>query len=89
MTEIGPALRSQTPTTSASAGCPSIGYEVRLVDGRGEDVAPGEAGELIVRHVDGVIPSRYAHLPAETKNAWRDGRFHTGDRFIDDAGELR
>jgi crotonobetaine/carnitine-CoA ligase len=89
MTEIGPALRSHTPTTHAVAGHPSTGYEVRLVDGRGEDVAPGEAGELIVRHVDGAIASRYAHLPAETENAWRDGWFHTGDRLIDDAGELR
>jgi carnitine-CoA ligase len=89
MTEIGPALRSQNPTTTAVAGRPSTGYEVRLIDGRGEDVAPGEAGELLVRHVDGVVASRYAHLPAETKNAWRDGWFHTGDRFIDDAGELR
>jgi carnitine-CoA ligase len=89
MTEIGPALRSQTPTTPAVAGRPSTGYEVRLIDESGKDVTPGEAGELIVRHVDGAIASRYAHLPKETKNAWRDGWFHTGDRFIDNAGELR
>jgi crotonobetaine/carnitine-CoA ligase len=89
MTEIGPALRSQAPTTHAVAGHPSTGYEVRLVDGGGEDVAPGEAGELIVRHVDGAIASGYAHLPVETENAWRDGWFHTGDRFIASEGELR
>ena len=89
MTEIGPALRSQTPTTHAVAGHPSTGYEVRLVDGGGEDVAAGEAGELIVRHVDGAIASGYAHLPVETGNAWRDGWFHTGDRFIEREGELR
>jgi len=89
MTEIGPALRSLAPTTHAVAGHPSSGYEVRLVDTRGTDVAPGEAGELIVRHVDGAIASGYAHLPVETENAWRDGWFHTGDRFRDCAGELR
>jgi carnitine-CoA ligase len=89
MTEIGPALRSQSPTTHFEAGHPSTGYEVRLVNGSGEDVAPGEAGELIVRHVDGAIASGYAHLPVETENAWRDGWFHTGDRFIERAGELR
>jgi crotonobetaine/carnitine-CoA ligase len=89
MTEIGPALRSQTPTQPSVAGHPSTGYEIRLIDGDGRDVAPGEAGELIVRHVDGAIASCYAHLSAETENAWRDGWFHTGDRFVDDAGELR
>jgi carnitine-CoA ligase len=89
MTEIGPALRSHTPTTHGVAGHPSTGYEVRLVDSGGADVAPGEVGELIVRHVNGAIASCYAHLPAETENAWRDGWFHTGDRFIDSAGELR
>jgi carnitine-CoA ligase len=89
MTEIGPALRSLAPTTHAVAGHPSSGYEVRLVDTRGRDVTPGETGELIVRHVDGAIASGYAHLPVETENAWRDGWFHTGDRFRDCAGELR
>jgi carnitine-CoA ligase len=89
MTEIGPALRSLAPTTHDVAGHPSSGYEVRLVDTRGTDVSPGEAGELIVRHVDGALASGYAHLPAETKNAWRDGWFHTGDRLRDCAGELR
>jgi carnitine-CoA ligase len=89
MTEIGPALRSLAPATHDVAGHPSSGYEVRLVDTRGTDVAPGEAGELIVRHVDGALASGYAHLPAETENAWRGGWFHTGDRLRDCAGELR
>ncbi len=88
MTEIGPALRSQTPKTVRVAGHPSNGYEVRLIDAGGNDVSPGQAGELIVRHIDGAIASRYAHLPAETENAWRDGWFHTGDRFTESSGEL-
>jgi carnitine-CoA ligase len=89
MTETGPALRSLAPTTHEVAGHPSTGYEVRLVDTSGEDVGPGEAGELMVRRVDGAIASGYAHLPTETEKAWRDGWFHTGDRFRDLAGELR
>jgi carnitine-CoA ligase len=89
MTETGPALRSLAPTAHDVAGHPSSGYEVRLVDTRGGDVIKGEAGELIVRRVDGAIASGYAHLPTDTENAWRDGWFHTGDRFRDRAGELR
>jgi crotonobetaine/carnitine-CoA ligase len=88
MTEIGPALSSLAPTTHRAAGRASRGYEVRLVDPLSRNVAPGEVGELIVRHVDGGIASGYAHLPGETQDAWRDGWFHTGDRFIDNAGEL-
>jgi carnitine-CoA ligase len=89
MTEIGPALHSQAPTAPGVVGRPSSGYEVRLVDADGTDVTPGAAGELIVRHVDGAIASGYAHLPVETENAWRDGWFHTGDRFVDAGDELR
>jgi carnitine-CoA ligase len=88
MTEIGPALTSTRPTTHRAAGHANRGYVVQLVDPCSRVVDPGEVGELIVRHIDGAIASRYAHLPVATATAWRDGWFHTGDRFVEKAGEL-
>jgi len=57
--------------------------ETRLVNEDGDDVAGGEAGELLVR-ARGDDPRRnffsgYYKDPAETKAAWAHGWFHTGD----------
>lgn len=60
-----------------------IGLAYRIVDDAGADVAPGTAGELLVRR-EGAQPRRgffsgYYKDSAATELAWRDGWFHTGD----------
>jgi rifamycin polyketide synthase module 1/2/3 len=50
---------------------------VRIVDINGRDVAPNQEGELIV-HGPNVMPG-YHNKPEETRNALRDGWYHTGD----------
>ena len=57
--------------------------EYRLVDEQGNDVAPGEPGELLIR-ARGDNPrkgffSGYYKNPEETARVWEGGYFHTGD----------
>lgn len=64
--------------------------EIRLVDDNGNDVASGEAGELLVRR-PGADPAEgmfagYLKDAAATATAWEGGWFHTGDAFWQDAG---
>ncbi len=60
-----------------SCGVPVPGSAVRIVDANGRDVAPNQEGELIV-HGPHVMPG-YHNKPDETRNALRDGWYHTGD----------
>ncbi len=60
----------------------SVGKEVlhvllRIVDEQDRDVAPGEAGEIIVKGPN--VFAGYWNKPAETAEAMRGGWFHTGD----------
>ncbi len=59
------------------------GVEVRLVDDADRDVAPGQPGEMLVRH-SAETPRRgcfsgYLKDEAATEAAWQGGWFHTGD----------
>ncbi len=59
------------------------GLVYRVVDESGADVAPGTAGELLVKR-DGPDPRRgffagYYKDDVATAQAWADGCFHTGD----------
>ena len=67
----------------SSAGRPVVNYEVRIVDQDGDDVAPGEVGEIIVRSE--CMTVGYWRLPDETAKTLRDGWLYTGDfgRFDD------
>jgi long-chain acyl-CoA synthetase len=68
----------------ASCGREVPGVEVRVVDqDTGEDVNPGEVGEVIVRGPNVMLG--YWKRPKETAEALRDGFMHTGDlATIDD-----
>jgi acyl-CoA synthetase (AMP-forming)/AMP-acid ligase II len=74
-------------------GRPSADIEVRLLTDSGQDAAPGEPGELLVRRA-GDNPrhgffTEYYRDPAATAEAWLDGWFHTGDVVTRDAdGDL-
>ena len=58
-------------------GKPGYGWQTRIVDERGADVAPGEVGELIV-YGDGVMTCYYKN-PEATQEVLKDGWLYTGD----------
>ncbi|MEO4001439.1 AMP-binding protein [Mesorhizobium sp. CAU 1732] len=65
------------------------GVEARIVTDAGEDAAPGEPGELLVRHAGedpryGFFTEYYKNADA-TAEAWDGGWFHTGDIVARDA----
>jgi long-chain acyl-CoA synthetase len=51
--------------------------QIRLVDDKGDDVAHGEIGELLVRGKNVFVG--YWNDPAATAQSLKDGQFHTGD----------
>ena len=60
-----------------SAGFPLIGVHVRIVDEKGNDVEPGEVGEIIVQSKS--IMQEWWHKPDETRETVVNGWVHTGD----------
>ena len=58
-------------------GVPGYGWQTRIVDERGADVAPGEVGELAVKG-DGVMQCYYKN-PEATAEVLHDGWLFTGD----------
>ncbi|MFI0480726.1 class I adenylate-forming enzyme family protein [Actinomadura sp. 9N215] len=71
----------------SSAGRPWRGVEVRVVDADGQDVRPGEPGEVIVRGPH--LMTGYWERPEQTAQVLRDGYVHTRDLAEqDDRGYL-
>ncbi|MCU1396127.1 MAG: AMP-dependent synthetase and ligase [Ilumatobacteraceae bacterium] len=66
-----------------SVGLPVPGTDVRVVDEDGNDLEPGEVGELWVRGPNNV--RGYWNKPKETAESFTDGWFHTGDAARVDA----
>ncbi|MFR9774053.1 AMP-binding protein [Nocardia sp. SC052] len=61
-------------------GLPTPAVRLRIVDSEGEDVSPGEVGELLVGGEPGLtLMSGYLHDPIATITALRGGWLHTGD----------
>ncbi|MFF3571098.1 acyl-CoA synthetase [Nocardia jiangxiensis] len=87
MTEASPGALLLDPahaqTKAGSAGVPSFFSDVRVVDERGEPVADGERGEVIVSGPN--VMSGYWNRPAETAEVLREGWFHSGDVATVDA----
>jgi acyl-CoA synthetase (AMP-forming)/AMP-acid ligase II len=80
ITETSTMVTMNWPTGQrvlGSCGFPVPGLAVRIVDATGRDVEPGQEGELIVRGPS-IMPG-YHNKPGETRNALRDGWYHTGD----------
>jgi len=65
-----------------SMGKPVPLYDVHLLDADGNEVAPGENGEICI-NISGGIPCGlsygYEGSPEVTAETWRDGWYHTGD----------
>ncbi len=81
LTEVGPNCFTMTDEESVprsgSVGKPVFHSEMRLVDGTGRDLLPGETGELLIGGPH--VTTGYWRNPKATNAALRDGWFHTGD----------
>jgi long-chain acyl-CoA synthetase len=60
-----------------SIGTPIEGVEMKLVDDDGNDVEPGEVGEIAIKGHN--VMKGYWNKPDETDEAIADGWFHSGD----------
>lgn len=79
------------PAKPTCVGRPGPGTELRLLDGDGREVAPGEAGEVVLRH--GAPRRRYLTGPVSDADGWirtgdlarlgPDGEVHFVDRGVD------
>jgi carnitine-CoA ligase len=79
---IGTRIDRQHPGTM---GPVCAGFDARVIDTQGRNVAAGEPGELILRSDEPLaFAMGYFAAPETTREAWRGGWFHTGDRVIRD-----
>lgn len=76
-------------TIASTSGCAIDDTEVRVVDDNGDEVPPGEPGEVVVRGYN--VMRGYFEEPDETAAAIdADGWLHTGDvGVMDERGYLR
>jgi malonyl-CoA/methylmalonyl-CoA synthetase len=89
MTEIGMALSNSLhgERRPGHVGTPLPGVDVRLVGEDGHEIAEAAPGELEVRGP--TVFSEYWQRPAETRDAFRDGWFRTGDVAVLEDGSYR
>jgi len=66
-----------------SCGRPCPGIDVRVIDETGKEVVAGQHGELVARGAN--VMRGYWNDSAETKAAFHDGQFRTGDIGYQDA----
>ncbi|MGQ0840252.1 acyl-CoA synthetase [Actinokineospora sp.] len=79
-TVLGPDEHDKRPE---SCGRTALFVELRVVDAEGNDVPPGELGEVVYRSPQ--LCTGYWDKPEETAEAFRDGWFHSGDLVRADA----
>jgi long-chain acyl-CoA synthetase len=80
-------LDEDPDVTSASVGRPLEGVDVRIVDDSGEPRDPGRIGEIAI--ASAAMTRGYARHDEQTRLAFRDGYFLTGDRGrLDEEGRL-
>lgn len=73
---------------SGSIGLPVPSTEVKLIDDEGNEVMPGDPGELCVKGPQVMLG--YWQRPEETDDVLKDGWLHTGDiAVMDEEGFLR
>ncbi len=64
-------------STAGSTGKPALHCEARIVGPNGDELPPGEKGEIVVRGAN--VMTGYWNNPGATAEVMRDGWFHTGD----------
>jgi acyl-CoA synthetase (AMP-forming)/AMP-acid ligase II len=76
-------------TIATTVGRPRPGFELRVVDGQGQELPPGSPGEILLR--GGSIMSHYLDDPEATAEAVSpEGWLHTGDLgVVDPSGCLQ
>lgn len=86
MTEVGPNLtslhQSDAIRKKGSIGRPNFYVEIKIVDEKGEPVAPNQPGELLLRGP--MVTPGYWQNEAATQSAIKDGWFYTGDMVRQD-----
>ncbi len=70
-----------------SCGLPNPKTQIRIVDEKGNDVAQGSVGEILIK--GGSLMKGYWNRPEATAEAIKDGWFHSGDAgYFDQDGYL-
>jgi malonyl-CoA/methylmalonyl-CoA synthetase len=89
MTEIGMGLGNplRGRRRPGHVGVPFPGVEIRLVGEDGTPAAPGAPGEIQIRGPQ--VFREYWRRPEETRAAFVDGWFRTGDVAVEDEGSYR
>ncbi len=91
VTMLGPqdhrAALTDKPALLTSAGRPSLGVEMRIVDEERQPVPTGSMGEIIARGPH--LMTEYWNRPDATAETLRDGWLYTGDAgVVDEEGYL-
>jgi acetyl-CoA synthetase len=78
------------PARPGSMGCPVPGHRVAVIDKEGNELGPGEQGEVAVRRPDPVMMLGYWNNEAATKDKFVGDWLKTGDlASVDDEGYFR
>ncbi len=81
LTEVRPVFGKFASETSEvprkSLGKAAPGADIRIIDGDGRDVPTGETGEVLVKAASTL--DRYLDNPEQSRAAFLDGYFRTGD----------
>ncbi|MDZ7268395.1 MAG: long-chain fatty acid--CoA ligase [candidate division KSB1 bacterium] len=80
LAECSPLVSANRPDITnkhGSVGKQLPGLEVSIVDEKGQELPPGEIGEIVVRGA--AVMKGYHNRPEETASVLRDGWLHTGD----------
>ena len=87
MSELSvPLFAGPNPGVVGTCGLPASGVALRIVDEHDIPVPEGAVGELVLRMAEPwTISHGYHNDAAATARTWRNGWFHTGDRFRRDA----
>jgi len=89
LTEAAPVIAANTPRRHkfGSSGMPAPDLGLRICDGTGCDLPPGEPGEIVVRGEN--VMAGYWNNPEATAAALRGGWLYTGDLgYVDGDGFL-
>ncbi|MEG0323063.1 MAG: crotonobetaine/carnitine-CoA ligase [Raoultibacter sp.] len=77
------------PRKWPSVGRVGLSYEAKIIDEAGNELSPGEIGEIYIKGVPGrTLMKEYYNDPEETARTLSpDGWMHTGDKgYVDEAG---